>query len=260
VHETSYPPQKKSLTLLFLLLAVVSLIAAPVTFYQQEETLTWKEGVATIANGEIVDRPGSSRDKYEPMVTYEYTVGGKTYVANRIAIVSKVYNTKGTADAVLKKYAVGRQVPVFYDPARPSRAVLERGGSLFLPLAAGFGGLLMLLFAFLEHRSRKKATPAYDEKTAARLKEQERARHEEKGEQAAGEQAGGERTVKEQTPAALINDEDQARKLAFKIIEGLADAIRGDPDFLRVARGSFKAQVVEELHWVFQDACEEMRI
>jgi hypothetical protein len=69
------------------------------------------------------DAPSSIRNVAD--VAYEYTVGGRTYRGSRIGVAGST----GGPDvaATLARYHVGALVTVFYDPADPKNAVLERG-------------------------------------------------------------------------------------------------------------------------------------
>jgi len=82
--------------------------------------------------------------RYEPVVTYEYQVGGTTYTGVKIQEAVKTYR-KSKADELAAEYAVGALVPVYYDPQAPDNAVLVQGGGG----AAGtiLGGVVMILLA-----------------------------------------------------------------------------------------------------------------
>jgi hypothetical protein len=82
-----------------------------------------------------------SRVTNQPLVHYEYTVGGRTYRCSRVSVAEEVDGAE--LRAILKRYPVGQAVTVYYDPARPERALLERT----LPmgkLAQGLGCLMAL--------------------------------------------------------------------------------------------------------------------
>ena len=92
--------------------------------------------------GEIVSARSSSRevtthhatydeeeDKTEKRnfarITYKYVVGGKKYTCSRISLGEDLGNDDIAAK--LRRYPNGRIVEVFYNPAKPGKAVLERG-------------------------------------------------------------------------------------------------------------------------------------
>ena len=90
-------------------------------------------------NGNFIERP---------RIVYEYVADGATHQANRISFggTSSVGGRKR-----VERYPAGSMVQVFYDPAKPTSAVLERGtGGAFVLLIVGgafaiIGALLMLM-------------------------------------------------------------------------------------------------------------------
>lgn len=57
-------------------------------------------------------------------VVYEYRVGGRTYRGNRIGVGEDLGDL--FVEQTLARYPAGKPVRVYYDPAEPGRAVLER--------------------------------------------------------------------------------------------------------------------------------------
>ena len=86
-----------------------------------------------------------------PLVEYEYKVDGRTLRCQRITIGEKIAGAE--LEATLARYPVGAEVTVYYDPARPNTAVLER--DLSPGMVPGLGCVLLffiggpLLAAFL---------------------------------------------------------------------------------------------------------------
>ena len=95
---------------------------------------------------QVVERgDAETRDmtKYVPLVQYEYQVAGKTFQGNQLAFQEKSYNSHKKAFALVAAFAAGSQVMVFFDPANPQNAVLERkahGNNIILVV----GGILVL--------------------------------------------------------------------------------------------------------------------
>ena len=71
-------------------------------------------------------------------ITYKYVVGGKEYISSRLSIGEDLGNDDVAGK--LQRYPKGRAVEVFYDPAKPGTAVLERG----LPQGCAKAGLIGL--------------------------------------------------------------------------------------------------------------------
>ena len=118
----------------------------------------WPTVTGTITKSDVAEHVSRDKDdnveiRYVPEIVYGYRVGGREYhAATRKWGFSELYVDEEGPKKVLAKYPKGSSVPVFYDPADPSNAVLEphnRSGTL-VPLV----GLLMcawpvLMFAWL---------------------------------------------------------------------------------------------------------------
>jgi hypothetical protein len=74
---------------------------------------------------------------YVPLIQYEYQVGGQTHRGTRIAFFEQSCASSEKAVELLGAFPVGHPVTVFYDPAKPGDAVLERRdkGSVFVAVA-----------------------------------------------------------------------------------------------------------------------------
>jgi hypothetical protein len=65
---------------------------------------------------------------YKADVAYRYKVRGRDYSSGRITLLD-FSSTAGRAQSIVNRYADGAPVTVYYNPADPSDAVLERGGT-----------------------------------------------------------------------------------------------------------------------------------
>ncbi|MBA4379859.1 MAG: hypothetical protein C0393_04105 [Anaerolinea sp.] len=87
---------------------------------------------ARIAESTSTDSDGDTSTSYSPAVEYTYSVAGQEYKGNKITFgFTQGYGNYAKAQAALARYTLGAQVTVYYDPANPADAVLERkaGGS-----------------------------------------------------------------------------------------------------------------------------------
>jgi hypothetical protein len=70
---------------------------------------------------------GPYRSQYRQRINYSYQVGGLDFASDRVAFGGR---TRGTVASIetgsVTRYPAGSSVTVFYDPANPSQAVLER--------------------------------------------------------------------------------------------------------------------------------------
>lgn len=79
----------------------------------------------------------------EPQVEYDFLVGGSKYRGTRITIGEKTSGFE--LESILARYPVGAEVTVYYDPANPKKAVLERD----LPMGIMLAGMGCLLLFFI---------------------------------------------------------------------------------------------------------------
>lgn len=89
-------------------------------------SLAWPSTQGRITSSRLGESYGDAGVGYVPEVEYEYGVAGQTYTGKRIEFGREVFDIKTEAMEVVSKYKVDTPVEVFYDPARPASAVLER--------------------------------------------------------------------------------------------------------------------------------------
>jgi hypothetical protein len=100
-----------------------------------------------VTGGTTSDSADSETIWYTPFVQYEYQVGNQTYRGNRIAFSEERKGSLKVASKVLEAFPVGNPVTVFYDPAKPRDAVLQRrepGHRIFLAIM----GLALVALGF----------------------------------------------------------------------------------------------------------------
>jgi len=99
-------------------------------------------------------------------VVYRYTVNGKQYTADRFFFIGSSYSTHEAAFRVTQAYAVGADVPAYYDPRDPSVAVLDRSsfdvtllnGATIVVWGTMIGICLYALFRWRRQIDRQRAT------------------------------------------------------------------------------------------------------
>ncbi len=112
---------------------------------------TWSCVPGTVLRSQVVRRTGPDDPQtatYEARIEYEYAVGDRTLRGRTIC------SRGGELDAPLRqraeqrclRYPVGAEVDVFYDPAEPGKACLERSatGAALIKLASGVSCLVGL--------------------------------------------------------------------------------------------------------------------
>lgn len=93
------------------------------------------------------DETGDTRSSVS--IRYSYAVNAKTYRGDRVGWGKKTVLLTPAAQSLSERYPVGAAVPVFYDPAKPSSALLEpRGQSKSAEMTALV--LFLIVFCVIE--------------------------------------------------------------------------------------------------------------
>jgi hypothetical protein len=142
---------------LFLILAILGVWLLASTLLQQREarlSLTWPSTGGVVSKHQIEKEiqesdNGPDTVSYEPVVTYSYRVGDRTYTSTRISSAAPWgYSFGSPEDAAkfLEQYPLGKRLTVYYNPDQPKRALLDRSAPGDLTLVYVFGwGLIGLL-------------------------------------------------------------------------------------------------------------------
>lgn len=110
-------------------------------------TRAWPETTGMIDESRGSDTKKPAIDYYH--LSYTYVVDGVPRVGHKLR-----FGHEGKDGARLqRRYPVGSKVPVYYDPADPTQAVLERGTDDLSPKLKGFIALALLALAVWKTRS-----------------------------------------------------------------------------------------------------------
>ncbi|WP_437204063.1 DUF3592 domain-containing protein [Planctomicrobium sp. SH664] len=126
----------------------VILIALGVKLYEVRQASGWPETTGRVVESRIGAqrvRQGNGRRelRQQPRVVYEYRVGNEKLRCDRITIGERFGPEE--IEEVLDRYPVGQEVTVYYNPARPQQALLERD----LPAGKVLLGIVFLLGFFI---------------------------------------------------------------------------------------------------------------
>ncbi len=84
-------------------------------------------GSRVFARNETGDQRGTPTHEWLTEVRYEYTVNGLRHEGNTLRAFGLNHFTEEQAQAEMAPFGLGKTVPVYYDPANPSRSVLIPG-------------------------------------------------------------------------------------------------------------------------------------
>jgi uncharacterized protein DUF3592 len=143
------------------LFSAVFIIAGVSKYREASRARSWLVTTGTVMESKVRShrRRSSEGDSFEsePLVTYEYTVEGVKYRGAKINFAEKISGEE--IAPMLNKYPEGKIVLVYYNPAKPSEAVLERElpsgvfkivGVLVL-IILGFGVVAPFAFDFISN-------------------------------------------------------------------------------------------------------------
>lgn len=109
----------------------------------------WPSVEGIIERSEVTTSRSSGKNKktmYTADIDYRYSVEDKEYRSSTIAFGGRVSSSSSSsAYAITKRYPVGQQVPVYYEPQKPENAVLEPGVTLMSYLVYGIGLLFLVI-------------------------------------------------------------------------------------------------------------------
>ena len=92
---------------------------------------SWPSVVGRVTSTDIAMQSNDDEDNlsysFLPKINFEYQVGGQVYQAHRFSFGSEPsFSSRGKAEGFLSPYPLNAQVKVFYNPEKPSEAVLEQ--------------------------------------------------------------------------------------------------------------------------------------
>lgn len=102
----------------------------------------WPTTTGRVVSTRVEQVSDDGKMKYYPVIRYSYAVNDVTFESERYKFGS-TRRSKRAAEQLCGSFATGSDVKVYYDPARPSEAVLvvpSAGGAI----ALGIGGVVLM--------------------------------------------------------------------------------------------------------------------
>jgi hypothetical protein len=93
----------------------------------QQASLSWRSTTGRVVKSRV-EVSGGEHSSVSPYVLYEYEVNGRAYQNAQIRAGDQFMRSGSSRDAyeTVDRYPVGQPVTVYYDPANPINAALER--------------------------------------------------------------------------------------------------------------------------------------
>ena len=125
------PPRSKPSFITALILIPIGLLLVVISLLfgsKQRASQDWPSVTGAVVNSYVEEyRDADQSPSYYARVVYQYAVDGELYASQQVSFgIVKSYAGQNGASKALQAYPVGKEVTVYYDPADPAEAVLER--------------------------------------------------------------------------------------------------------------------------------------
>lgn len=108
-------------------------------------TDSWPTTSGTVLSSRVSVSKSDNGTSYSPDISYSYEVNGFTYTADKVTFLST--GGRDGAESIVARYPVNAAIDVYYNPLRPSKAVLIPGmdWSTYMFAIIGVGGIVASL-------------------------------------------------------------------------------------------------------------------
>ena len=139
-------------TILFMLIfGAVGLglfIGGALSYRNALATQSWPTAEGRITFSEIYESRDEDGTSYGLNIGYNYAVEDRPYTGTRISLTD-YSSSRNYAEGLAEEYPVGKTVQVHYDPADPTKSVLETGANWVQYLLMGMGCCFGLVPLFM---------------------------------------------------------------------------------------------------------------
>ena len=97
-----------------------------------EAARNWPTAPAVVLSSDVAYCRFCSGRRFSLGITYEYFVGEKTYTGRNLRLGTDTFYSQFEADAAQQRFHAGHRLPVYYNPRRPSQAVLDLDAGLLI--------------------------------------------------------------------------------------------------------------------------------
>ena len=89
---------------------------------------SWSSTIGAVLMSSVQSRRSGNSTSIYPVVVYQYSVNGQSYQSQTIKAGEQFFNVRviGQAEETVRRYPIGAQVMVYYNPENPQQSALER--------------------------------------------------------------------------------------------------------------------------------------
>jgi hypothetical protein len=130
------------------ILGLVFVVITPLSIKLGKKSENWPQTQGKVISSEVeirqeTDTEGDTSTYYYPRIHYDYNVGGEKFQSSKYRFLDASM-TRKKANELVESYSPGQTVAVYYDPAKPTEAVLITGAPKFLYVFAVIGAILII--------------------------------------------------------------------------------------------------------------------
>jgi len=145
MHEQIIDAMGMPFALIYLAMLLGTMYFAFVSIPKTLKTKFWPTTTGKVISSKLNEKKKLTKNAatitvYSANIEYAYHVDGKEYSSKKIKWVDHNSNNAGYHQKIVAMYAKDREIPVFYNPKKPSVALLEPGFS-----AGNFIGLIFFV-------------------------------------------------------------------------------------------------------------------
>ncbi|MFH0863166.1 MAG: DUF3592 domain-containing protein [Candidatus Altiarchaeota archaeon] len=143
------PTTAKIMFLIFLLVGLGVSYLGYTIYETGEASKNWPTVSGTVLISNVATAHDSDGDiTYKAALDYNYSVSGRVYHSNKISSGDYGSSDSSHAQDIVSDYPIRKKVTVYYDPAKPSNAILEPGVPLLSFLLVTLFGVLFAVIGF----------------------------------------------------------------------------------------------------------------
>lgn len=143
--------------LVFMLIGAAVVAFCVKTIVDASRRRSWQETVGVVTQSPVTTKQvggftvtTKGWSAAQPTITYEYEAGGRRHSGRGVAMIRETRRSfLGGRRSNMAEFAEGARIPVYYDPADPSRSATFRGGFGCAAIIGIVVGLFFVAFGWM---------------------------------------------------------------------------------------------------------------